>query len=334
MTNTTSNIGNKAVPNQDAAAALKSLTQNMSQDQMQQLMAAMQKQQLQAMPKHKRLFMQAMQYLGPRLQAVVVHLDRFINFVTKPSDEDRNDVVQAARAPILFGTYVAIIFFGFGGLWTALAPLDSSSSAPGTLISSTNKKTLQFQQGGLVKAIYVKQGDRVKAGDPIVALEDTNFKANYEAILSQYRTLKAQESRLIAQKDNLPNIEFSAKLLQDAEKPEVAKILKIEKQVFEARRALVDTIEKHTMQRIDQNSKQIEGAREKKLAAKRAYEFLEERLKASKSLFAKGIISKQQLSEIETKYAEAKSNDLTIDTEIIRLEQETSRLEIELSQKE
>lgn len=51
-------------------------------------------------------------------------------------------------------------------------------------------------------------------------------------------------------------------------------------------------------------------------------------------MFAKGIISKQQLSEIETKYAEAKSNDLTIDTEIIRLEQETSRLEIELSQKE
>ena len=131
MANKTSNSGNEKEPKgatvaPATAAAPGGLPPGMTQEQMQKLIAAMQQQQLAAMPKYKRAFMKFMQYISPRLQEAVGHLDRFVNFVVQPSDKDRNDVIQAARGPILFGTYVAIIFFVFGGLWAAIAPLDSS----------------------------------------------------------------------------------------------------------------------------------------------------------------------------------------------------------------
>lgn len=316
-----------------AASAMKVLPENMSQEQMQKLILAMQQKQLQDMPKHKRYFMKTMQYLGPKMQAATNHIDRAINFITQKSDKDRNDVLQAARGPILFGMWVAIIFFGVGGMWAAIAPLDSASPAVGTLISSTSIKVLQHKEGGTIKEIFVKQGDRVKKGSPIIAFDETTFKVQHDAALSKYRSFKAAEGRLKAERDGLSYIEFSSRLLKDAEKYEVAKIIATERQVFQSRKELIENIEKHTAQRISQNTKQVDALKEKKAAAAKAREVFKERLKANKALFEKGIISRAQMSEIERQYAEAKSTDLATDSEILRLQEESSRIAIELSEK-
>ena len=296
------------------------------------MIAAMQEQKMKEMPKHKRIAMQFMQKIMPKFQAAVEVLDRFVNFVTKPTDADRGDVVQAARSPILFGTWVIIIFFGFGFLWAGLAPLDSASHAMGTLVSSTNKKTLQHQQGGVIKAIYVQQGDHVKEGQPILELDEIQFKVNHDIVLGQYRALKASECRLIAERENLPNIEFSPDLLKDAEQPDVAKILATQRNVFSVKRDLISTLEKHTAQRIEQTKKTIEAYKAKKVSFHKTHDILQERQKASKQLMDKGFLSKAQFSEIEVKAANAKSDDITTDTELIKQEQEISRMEIELMQ--
>ena len=294
------------------------------------MIAAMQEQKMKEMPKHKRILMQFMQKIMPKFQAAVEHLDRFVNFVTKPTDADRGDVVQAARAPILFGTWVIIIFFGFGTLWAALAPLDSASHAMGTIMSSSNRKTLQHQQGGIVEAIYVQQGDIVKEGQPLLALDKTQFQAQHDATLGQYRALKASECRLIAERDNLPNIEFSPDLLKDAEQPEVAKILSTQRNLFNSKRELMRNIEQNTAKKIEQFHKTIEGYNERKVASHKTHKILEDRLTGARQLLAKGFLSKTQFSEIEAKYADAKSQDITMDTEIIKQEQEISKAEIEL----
>ena len=297
------------------------------------MIAAMQEQKAKEMPKHKRIAMQFMQKIMPKFQAAVEYLDRFVNFVTKPTDADRGDVVQAARSPILFGTWVIIIFFGFGMLWAGFAPLDSASHAIGTLVSSSKIKTLQHIQGGTVEAIYVQQGDHVKEGQPLVALDTIQFKANHDVLLSQYRTFKASECRLVAERDNLPNIEFSPDLLKDAEQPELAKILSTQRTLFNSKREVMRTLEQHTAQRIEQTKKTIEGYQERKISARKTNDILEERLKGAKQLLAKGFLSKSQFSEIESKAAEAKSNDIGTDAELIKTQQEISRMEIELMQR-
>lgn len=277
--------------------------------EMLKLIAAMQQKQMDEMPKYKKIWMQFMQKVFPKFQAGVHYLDRFANFVSKPHDKDRNDVVQAARAPILFGTWVIIIFFGFGMLWAGLAPLDSASHARGLVVSSTHKKVLQHLRGGTVKEIFVKQGDHVNTGDKILALDDTQFKAEHDIALAQYRSYKASEARLIAERDNLDNIEFAPELLKDAENPEVYKILATQRNLFNAKREMLSSLAKNNEQKILQLRKTIEGYNEKKLATSKQYEAAAEKLKSAATLMKKGFLSKNEYSELEARYAEAKSQD-------------------------
>ncbi|KJV56453.1 hlyD secretion family protein [Orientia chuto str. Dubai] len=135
-------------------------------------------------------------------------VDSFINFIISPKGTAKNIVVQTARGPIFFGVWVMITFIIVGGLWSAFAPLDSAAIAVGTVISSTENKIIQHQEGGIVKEIFVKQGDNIKVGDPIIALDDTKIRANVEIKLGQYRTLLANQARLTAELEQQEEVIF------------------------------------------------------------------------------------------------------------------------------
>src|SRR4051812_24706950 len=62
-------------------------------------------------------------------------VDSSIDFmVHKEGKSDRNEVVQTARGPIVFGMWTIIFTVGFCGIWSATAPLDSASHAMGTVV--------------------------------------------------------------------------------------------------------------------------------------------------------------------------------------------------------
>ena len=65
-----------------------------------------------------------------------------------------------------------IVLMGFGGLllWALLAPLDQGVPMSGTITVAGNKKSVQHQSGGTVQTIFVKEGDAVKAGQPLVQM--------------------------------------------------------------------------------------------------------------------------------------------------------------------
>ncbi len=268
--------------------------------------------------------------LFTKMQNFTVHLDRFINFITKQQDSDRNDVVQAARTPILFGFYVIMIFVVFGGLWSALAPLNSAAVAQGTVIVSSYKKTITHQEGGIIKNIFVKQGDHVKEGDKLLELEDVRIKARYENTLAQYRTWLATESRLIAERDNLDSIEFPAFLLNDINVSEVEKLIHTQENLFNSLKEVYRTERDSLKQKILQLNKKIEGLEGRKISSNKTYDFLTNRVKSAKTLLDKGFVQQAYFQELESKQATAKSEVLSIETEIITSEQEISKAEIEL----
>ena len=265
-----------------------------------------------------------------KMQKLLVSLDRFINFATKEEDPDRNDVVQAARSPILFGMYVILIFVVFGGIWSAFAPLNSAAVAQGTVITSTNKKTITHQEGGIIKNIFVKQGEHVKAGDKLIELEDVQVKAKYESTLSQYRTWLATEARLIAERDNLDVIEFPPFLTENINVPEVEKLIHTQENLFRSQKEVYRTEKEGLKQKIAQLHKKIEGLEARKVSAEKHYEFLKNRTKAAKTLLQKGFVQQAYFLELESKEAAAKSQIAETDSEIATSEQEITKANIEI----
>ena len=301
--------------------------------EMLKMLAAMQAQKMHNMPRHKKFLVTFLQIFFKKMSEFVTSLDRFVNFVAKPTDADRNDVVQAARSPILFGIWVVFIFFGVGMTWAALAPLDSASHASGVVASSTSRKIINHRAGGTVKAIYVKQGDKVHEGQPIISLDDNQFKSEYAILLNHYRTLKANESRLIAERDGLDLIVFAPELLKDAEKPEVITILNSQKKLFETRRFGLIGIAKQLKKQIEQSKFRLSGLKQKSVSQKSNHKFWQERLNNMKKLVAEGYASQGEFAEIENRYNDAKAQELVNESDILSAEQDVMKYEIELMNK-
>ncbi|MEZ5842832.1 MAG: HlyD family type I secretion periplasmic adaptor subunit [Hyphomicrobiaceae bacterium] len=104
---------------------------------------------------------------------------------------------------------MVLLVFVVGG-WAAMASLASAVVAHGTVVVERNVKKVQHLDGGIVAAIDVKEGDRVKAGQVVVRLDDTQTRAELGVIQSQLIELAGRRVRLIAERDGLTAIVFPA----------------------------------------------------------------------------------------------------------------------------
>ena len=118
--------------------------------------------------------------------------DKFISFIILKNQKNSSDVVSKARPPIVFGLWVIFFTFFIGGIWSGFAPLDSSSHAQGFVVVSSKKQTVQHRDGGIIEAIYVKEGEHVHADQPLIKLSDTAAKAQLEGLKAQKESVSKQ----------------------------------------------------------------------------------------------------------------------------------------------
>ena len=91
--------------------------------------------------------------------------------------------------------------------------LDSAAVAPGYIISQSNNKIIQHQEGGVIERILINDGDEVHKDQILIILNDTAMRAKVDMIRSQLRTAKAIETRLNAEKEMMEKIVQEEKYL-------------------------------------------------------------------------------------------------------------------------
>ena len=70
---------------------------------------------------------------------------------------------DSARGPIVSGLVVLVAFFAGLGGWAAYAPLNGAVVAQAVVKVEGNRKSIQHLDGGIVKELRIKEGDRVIA---------------------------------------------------------------------------------------------------------------------------------------------------------------------------
>ncbi|WP_137124332.1 HlyD family type I secretion periplasmic adaptor subunit [Roseomonas sp. HF4] len=137
---------------------------------------------------------------------------------------------------ILFGFAAIALFLGAFVAWSILAPLSEAAIAPGMIKVEGTRRTVQHLEGGIVREILVRDGDRVQAGQVLVRLDDIRAGADLEALRSQRWSLMAQDARLTAELAGAGSIAFPGDLAAPGE-PRAADAVEGQRAVFEARRA-------------------------------------------------------------------------------------------------
>ena len=107
----------------------------------------------------------------------------------------KTDSVKHTR----LGWWIVLAGLGSFMLWAIMAPLDKGVPVTGSVTVAGNKKAVQHLTGGTVEAILVRDGDEVKAGQPLVRMNAVQAGANAAVIRVQYHTARSTEARLLAE---------------------------------------------------------------------------------------------------------------------------------------
>lgn len=110
--------------------------------------------------------------------------------VSAPSER----VGKSAHLTFLLCSAVVV---GFGA-WAAISPIDIVSMATGEVIPSTQVKTVQHLEGGIVRDILVREGETVAKGQPLVELEPTASGADVAELRVRLKSLRIDEARIVA----------------------------------------------------------------------------------------------------------------------------------------
>jgi len=193
-----------------------------------------------------------------------------------------------------------IAFAGFLAIvvgWGVFARLDSAVVADGKIVLEGDVKTVQARDGGVIAALHVTDGDAVKAGDLLIALDDTIQRANLEAIETQMVQLVARIARLKAQVADRETIEFPESLIARMDDPLVAESVEGEEAVHAATRRLRSTEREQIARQIDQLGDEIQGYDIEREAAESERSIIEQEFAAFDRLRSQELILASQVNE-------------------------------------
>ena len=75
--------------------------------------------------------------------------------------------------------WCCFIFLMSAIVWAAWAELDEVTVGQGKVIPSRQLQVIQNLEGGIVKEIFVKEGDIVEKGQPLLRIDDTRFRSDF-----------------------------------------------------------------------------------------------------------------------------------------------------------
>lgn len=163
------------------------------------------------------------------------------------------------KSALLGWGVIALFFGGFGG-WATLAPLNGAVVANAVVKVEGNRKSVQHLDGGIVRALNVREGAHVEQGATLIVLDDTQKRAEYNVLSEQYHVLRASEARLLAELAGKDELTRPAELAAREGDAFVGDIWKGQVEQFRSRRATLDGQRRVIGEKIKQLGAQIEGA--------------------------------------------------------------------------
>lgn len=202
-----------------------------------------------------------------------------------------NIVFADSRKIIWAGLIIVGLFFGAGGLWTAVAEVSGAVIAQGDVRVDTERKTVQHLEGGIVRQILVRNGDHVKVGQPLIVLDGSMIVSVVDQLELQIAASRLSEVRLQAERDGLDEVEWPEWPSRVAAE-DFKELKQAEEKVFLSRRQSQREEVGLIKKQIEQMYEQVAGLKERILAEEQIINALQEELTAKEALLIDHYIDK------------------------------------------
>src|SRR3979411_1374668 len=207
---------------------------------------------------------------------------------------------RSTKLPTAGGILImAVMLMGFG-VWGNMAPIAGAVVASGVFVATGQNKIIQHLEGGVIREIYVREGDVVEPGQVLLDLDDTAARAELTRLFLRRVRLSAIDARLQAEMQEAPEIRWPA----DVPKalivlPEAKEIIESQKMTFTARRNNMNSDIKSIDESIKALEERIQGSRVQLEAVKKQIVLLDEEIETKDRLVHAGLVRKPELMVLQ-----------------------------------
>lgn len=246
----------------------------------------------------------------------------------RPGDDA--DIDRHTSRPIIVGSIIVGVFVVGMLIWFAFAPLASAVQAPGALRVESNVQVLRHREGGLVKAINVREGQRVRRGQVLIQIDDVQPRAALDILQNQYDTYLAQSARFQAESLGQLSVTFSPELLGRVGEPRVAELIRNEQFLFASRLTAFQSQTSVLQQREQQLETQIGGVQAQIEAVNENVKLTREELTGYEKLNAQGYAPKTLILRYQRSLADLQGRLGALQAESSRLREQIGETRLQL----
>lgn len=235
--------------------------------------------------------------------------------------------------PVRLGMWV--LGLGFGGflLWAALAPLDQGVPTVGRVAIDTKSKTVQHLTGGIVSQVFVKEGQFVREGEPLLTIDSALARANHEGIRQKYLGLRAMEGRLVAEQEKRDSIDFHPDLLKSADDAWVRQAMDNQQSLFRSRRSALQAEVDALREAMQGDEASIQGFEGMLSARRLQLELLRDELQGIRGLVEEGYAPRNRQLELERMAAEVGSSIAQVQGDLMRARRSIAEMKLRIVQR-
>ncbi len=215
--------------------------------------------------------------------------------MTAPTGFDLDAPELSYRPVFLTAVLLAVALFATVIGWAMWARLDAAVVTHGVLLAESQRKTVESLEGGILKQLTVKAGERVAAGQVVALLDTTQTEARLAQVEADRHAMAFEGWRLAAEDAGADRLDPATA----PEAPDRAARITAETRLFDAR------LRNHLSQiaalqaQVQQLRSQIDGSEGQVRAAERQLAIWAQERASTATLIEKGAAPAQKLRELD-----------------------------------
>ena len=207
---------------------------------------------------------------------------------------------RSIRKPLSIGLVAVAAMVGLVFVWGTTFKISGAVIAKGQVQVSSSRTAVQHPVGGVVAEILARNGDKVRSGDVVVKLDETQLRSELAAVEGELFEILANEARLTAELEDQKALSPDEILRVAAERnPELQALLERQQRQLDSHYQSLTT----QIALLDEQTMQIEEqavGEESALEAKRQHLALsQDELARSEQSLGKGIITKVVVTTLQ-----------------------------------
>ncbi len=239
---------------------------------------------------------------------------------------------QQIQRYLVAGVATCLLLVGGVGGLAAVTKMSGAVIASGRLVVDSNVKKVQHPTGGVVGEIRVREGDRVKAGDILVRLDETTTRANLAIVSKSLDEFYARLARLEAERDGKDEISFPEILPSRRNEAGVAASMAGEQSLFDFRRQARSGQRSQLRERIAQLTEETAGLTEQRQAKRREIELIQVELEGVRDLWNRKLVGIDRMTALERDAVRLEGEHGQLTAGIAQVNGKASEVELQIIQ--